>query len=330
MSRERLSRRRLLRTTGSVGAVAATAALTGTAAGRRATGEDDPWFDRGPLNVAHRGGGGQAPENTLLAMRAAVERGADVIEFDIRESADGELVAIHDETVDRTTDGTGRIDERTLAELRSLDAAHSFVPDCGTCEDRSAEEYTLRGYATGDREIPDGLAAEYGLDSVTPADFRMPTVETVLETFPETTLSFEFKGGDIQTLGALLEEYNRGGADAIVGAFDGDVLDEFRDAAPHVPTAASEWEVYDFLARSCFGKPLPDDPAYDALLIPPERYWIELVDEDRVADAREIGVPIHTWTVDEREQMQSLLDAGVEGIITDYVTRLEDVLSGRN
>jgi glycerophosphoryl diester phosphodiesterase len=329
MSGEDLSRRRLLRTTGSAVAVTSVTGLTNTAAARSRGGEDNPWFDRSELNVGHRGGGGEAPENTLFAFRAAVQQGADVLEFDVRESADGRLVAIHDETVDRTTDGTGRVDELTLAELQSLDAAHSFVPDCGTCPDRSTGQVPYRGYATGDREIPADLAGQYGLYSLEPADFRIPTVEAILETFPDTPLSFEFKGGDIGSLVALLEEYDRGGRDALVGAFDGEVLEAFREAAPNVPTTASRWEVLDFLARSAFGKPLPDDPAYDALLVPPERYWIDIVDAEMVADAHEIGVPVHTWTVDDVDAMRTLLDAGVDGIVTDYVSRLDGLLRDR-
>jgi len=72
--------------------------------------------------VAHRGASGYEPENTLTSVRRAVEMGADAVEVDVRVSRDGALVVIHDETVDRTTNGSGRVDELTLKELRSLDA----------------------------------------------------------------------------------------------------------------------------------------------------------------------------------------------------------------
>jgi len=71
--------------------------------------------------MAHRGFSGQYPENTLLAFQKAIEVGADVIEFDVRSSKDGELVVIHDSTVDRVSNGTGRVDQLTLAELKKLD-----------------------------------------------------------------------------------------------------------------------------------------------------------------------------------------------------------------
>ncbi len=84
-------------------------------------------FQRGPiperpLVIAHRGGPALAPENTLAAFRRAIEEGVDMLEMDVQRSADGVLVVIHDTTVDRTTDGTGRVADLTLAELRRLNA----------------------------------------------------------------------------------------------------------------------------------------------------------------------------------------------------------------
>ncbi|MEM4791078.1 MAG: glycerophosphodiester phosphodiesterase family protein, partial [Thermofilum sp.] len=72
--------------------------------------------------VAHRGASGHEPENTLRAVRRAIEIGADVVEVDVRVSKDGALVVIHDDTVDRTTSGRGKVRDMTAAELRSLDA----------------------------------------------------------------------------------------------------------------------------------------------------------------------------------------------------------------
>jgi glycerophosphoryl diester phosphodiesterase len=74
--------------------------------------------------IAHRGGPRYAPENTLAAFRNAIAQGADDLEFDVQMTKDGELVVIHDETVDRTTDGTGAVRDLTLAEIRALDAGN--------------------------------------------------------------------------------------------------------------------------------------------------------------------------------------------------------------
>ncbi len=78
------------------------------------------------LNIAHRGASGAFPENTLGAFRAAIDAGADMCELDVQLSRDGAIVVIHDETVERTTDGTGEVAELTVAELKRLDAGAKF------------------------------------------------------------------------------------------------------------------------------------------------------------------------------------------------------------
>jgi glycerophosphoryl diester phosphodiesterase len=79
--------------------------------------------------VAHRGGAGHAPENTMSAFHNAFEMKADYLELDVHVSKDGELVVIHDPTVDRTTNGTGYVKDLTLEELKNLDAGSSFAPE---------------------------------------------------------------------------------------------------------------------------------------------------------------------------------------------------------
>src|SRR5512141_2609782 len=79
-----------------------------------------------PFLLAHRGASTHAPENTLPAFELALEEGADGVELDAKLSADGKVVVIHDATVDRTTDGHGRVSELSLQELKALDAGASF------------------------------------------------------------------------------------------------------------------------------------------------------------------------------------------------------------
>jgi len=83
------------------------------------------------LVIGHRGGAGAAPENTLASIRHGVEAGADAIEFDIHGTADDHLVLFHDDTLERTTDSTGVVEETTLEERQRLDAGHGFTPDLG-------------------------------------------------------------------------------------------------------------------------------------------------------------------------------------------------------
>jgi len=81
-----------------------------------------------PLNVGHRGAMASAPQNTLAAFRKAIEFGADGVELDVHLSKDGAVVVMHDFFVDRATDGTGRVAQKTLAELKALDAGIKFSP----------------------------------------------------------------------------------------------------------------------------------------------------------------------------------------------------------
>lgn len=82
-----------------------------------------------PWVIAHRGVPLEMPENTLIGFMEAIQQGADFIELDVRQTADGHLVVIHDETVDRTTDGTGPVSAKSLAELQALDAGRWMGPD---------------------------------------------------------------------------------------------------------------------------------------------------------------------------------------------------------
>src|SRR6185503_10332828 len=83
------------------------------------------------LVIAHQGGDGVWPGDTLYAYEHAVELGADVLEMDAHITQDGEIVLMHDEKVDRTTDGAGLIEDLTLAELKTLDAAYQWSNDEG-------------------------------------------------------------------------------------------------------------------------------------------------------------------------------------------------------
>lgn len=81
-----------------------------------------------PVIIAHRGASAHAPENTLSALKLALEQGADAVEFDVQLSADKKVVVIHDSTLDRTTNGTGRIRDHNLSYLQNLNAGHAYGP----------------------------------------------------------------------------------------------------------------------------------------------------------------------------------------------------------
>jgi glycerophosphoryl diester phosphodiesterase len=110
----------------------------------------NPWIrDRRPLSVAHRGHSIAYPENTLEAYRKAIELGAEMIECDVNITSDGKLVMIHDATLDRTTNGTGRVSGMTWEEIQRLDAGGKFKPEFAGARIPSTEETLLLYKETG-------------------------------------------------------------------------------------------------------------------------------------------------------------------------------------
>lgn len=282
----------------------------------------NPWLDRRVLNFAHQGGEIEAPSNTLFALKTAKEKGADVLEIDVHATADGELVVIHDPTVDRTTNGEGRVDSMTVEEIKKLDAAHWFVPDCGTCHDEPGSAYAYRGIATGDVPPPEGYTAN---------DFTIPTLREVLETFPKDMLNIEIKATAPETrpyeekLAALLEEYGRTD-DTIVVSFLDHAVEAFKTLAPEVSTAPGTGGSGLFRVSSQGPLPGIPNPRHQVLQVPITFNGVPVITEDFVKDAHANGFAVHAWTINDRAEMEWLIEIGIDGIMTDRPTLLEEVL----
>ena len=302
--------------------------LTATAAPAATVGEvsQNPWLERRVLNIAHQGGEIEAPSNTLYALKTAQAKGADVLEIDVHATADRELVVIHDTTVDRTTNGEGRVDAMTVAELKQLDAAYWFVPDCGTCHGKSDSEYTLRGYATGERKL-NGLLRDF-----TPNDFTIPTLREVLETFPNEFINIEIKRTAPDTvpyedlLAAMLAEFGRTD-DTIVVSFHDHAMELFKVHAPEVHAATATGESALFWASAQGPLPGAPNPRYQALQVPMELEGITVVTPEFIERAHNNGFAVHVWTINERATMETLIEWGADGIMTDRPTLLEEVLT---
>lgn len=247
-----------------------------------------------PLVIAHRGGGGAAPENTLDAFKRAIEAGADVIEIDVRATADGELIVLHDAAVDRTTSGAGRVGEMSAVQLRKLDAGYKWTPDGGAT-------YPLRA-----------------------KNITVPTLREVFDAFPSMRFNIEPKQETpsiIIPLCRLVRE--RKMTDKIVvGSFTQAIIDAFRRECPEVATAAAPFEVSKFLALYKAGLSKNYAPPMQALQIPD----FGGVTGEFVEAAHERNLQVHVWTINETADMKRLLDAGVDGIMTDYPDRLLTVL----
>jgi glycerophosphoryl diester phosphodiesterase len=251
-----------------------------------------------PLVIAHRGGAGLWPENTLYAFERAAATGVDVIETDVRATKDGELVVLHDESVGRTTDGSGAVGSLTLAELKRLDAAYRFSTDGG-------RSFPLRGLG-----------------------ITVPTLREVLASLPSMRFNIEPKQGApslAAPLCRMIREY--GMTDRVlVASFSGATLQEFRRECPEVATSASTGEVATFLALHEAGLAASYSPAMQALQVPERSGALRVLTRDFVRAAHGRNLRVHAWTIDDEAEMRRLIEMGVDGVMTDYPDRLLKVL----
>jgi len=250
------------------------------------------------FNIAHRGASAAAPPNTLAAFEKAIELGADGIEFDVHLSADGVPVVIHDFTVDATTDGSGRVAEMTLVQLKQLDAGSTFDP---------------------------AFAGE-----------RIPTLEEVLETVgSRLLLNIELKTTSLRDNGleraviAQIEQHSGGcgqrwrqtaacSNDVLLSSFNPFSLRRAKRIAPHIPVGL-------LYAPDL---PLPLRYAWLAPMVHHEARHPEhrMVDTHYMAWARRRGYRVNTWTVDDPDEMRRLIGLGVDSIITNIPDTLSSII----
>jgi len=243
---------------------------------------------------------GEYPENTLLSFERALGSGATGLETDIHASRDGHLVLFHDETLERTTNGRGPLKECTLAELKSLDAGYRFSLDGGA-------SYPFRG-----------------------AGLRIPTVEEFFSRFPAVKVILEIKQAEPPIEKPLLELAARTGRleDVLIASEQDVIMKRVRRLQPEVATSFSAVEVAAFLEEMKLPGSLRP-AAGQALQVPTTWGKVPLVTGSFVRAAHDLGIEVHVWTVNEIVEMESLLDVGVDGIITDFPGRLTELLGSR-
>ena len=299
-------------------------AVAGIAASAAAAATATDWTALRTLNIAHQGGENEAPSNTMYAYERSLLLGSDMLEVDIHTTSDGELVVLHDATVDRTTNGTGRVYDKTLAEVQALDAGYNVVPGEGTESGRDEAEYPYRGVRTGEVDPPKGFG---------PDDFRIPTLEEVMAAYPDVPINIEIKGAadsdlasfnrNAEALAAYLNGLGR--TDGImVASFNDAALQTFHDLAPQIDLAPAIGGV---AAYKLSGTPPPEGTK--AFQVPIEFGGISVTDQEFVTRAHADGFGVHVWTINDPAEMNMLLDWGVDGIMSAEPIRLEEVLCAR-
>jgi glycerophosphoryl diester phosphodiesterase len=255
-----------------------------------------------PPDLAHRGSSLTAPENTMEAFRVAKEGGAGGLELDVHMTRDGEVVVIHDDTVDRTTDGSGLVRERSLEELRRLDAGYRFTTDGG-------KTYPFRG-----RRL------------------AVPTLEEVYRAFPGMPINVEIKEDQPGVEEEVLRIIREAGAQdhTLVASGKHVVIRRFRAiAGEEIRTAASRREIYAFFVLSRLRLEGLLRPPYEALQVPADHRGITVVTPRFISAAHEQGVRVYVWTINDPREMRRLLDMDVDGVITKHPAALREVLEQR-
>jgi glycerophosphoryl diester phosphodiesterase len=270
-------------------------ALAALAAAPAAHAQSGPELAAAPLAVGHRGASGTRPEHTLASYDHAIELGADYIEQDLQLTSDGVLVIMHDETLNRTARGdaancTGRVDQHTLAQIKTCDVGSWFDP------------------AYAGQRIPtlEELFQRYG-----------HSVNYYIETkAPDTADHMEEK------LLAMLDKYGLRGPSVsdwqvLIQSFSADSLKKVHAIDPTLPLIQ--------LQTSASIADLPGIRAY-AVGTGPSYTGVT---QSYVTTAHALCLDVHPYTVNDPAAMQTLLNWGVDGMFTNYVDRLNTILGAR-
>jgi glycerophosphoryl diester phosphodiesterase len=239
--------------------------------------------------VAHRGNRAHAPENTLEAFRQGVVAGADAIEFDVRATRDGEVVVMHDPTLERTTDGTGEVAALPLAAVRSCNAGARFSRDGGQTHPYHALQLTV------------------------------PTLDEVLRAFPSLPLLIEIKTLAASAGTRALIDRHGARDRCVVASFESGALAPFEGSRiPRCSTPSETAALYlpALLGRRCRAL------SFQAMSLPRVHKGIPLPLAAIARTAATAGVPLHVWTVNDPAVARRLWRRGICGIISDDPARM--------
>lgn len=249
-----------------------------------------------PIRFAHRGSSILWPENTMIAFQGAVDLGYYYIETDVHLTRDGIIVVLHDDRLERVTNGHGLVKDWRWDDLRKLDAAYNFNPEAG---------FPFRNQG-----------------------FHIPSIEEAMTSFPGVMFNIDLKQPGMEQV--MADFIRRHGFEerVLIASFYDRPIRRFRKISGNsVATSIARLEAIAFWGWSRLKKSLKITA--DALQVPLSMLGITVVDKKMVQAAHAIGMHVHVWTINEPAEMHRMLEIGVDGIITDRPDLLNVVLTER-
>lgn len=268
--------------------------------------------------IAHRGASGHAPESTMMAYELAHEWEVDYLELDAQLTADGEVVVFHDDAIDRTSDGEGKINDYTLEELKALDT--------GTWFNEANADKADADFAGAQILTLDELFERFGDDARYYIETKSPQLNPGLE----------------EALVETLEEYDMvENGRVLVQSFEQDSLLKVQQLNDDIPLIQLVWyypseedesrlvewtgvtpgptEITDedFQAVAEYASGIGTNYIYEGR---------EVIDADFIRQAQDNGLPVHVYTVNETDEMEHLMEMGANGLFTNYPDRLLELV----
>ncbi|WP_373995334.1 glycerophosphodiester phosphodiesterase [Peribacillus asahii] len=250
------------------------------------------------VNVSHRGASGYAPEHTLVSYQMGEKMHGDYIEIDLQMTKDGQLIAMHDEKLDRTTNGTGLVKDYTLAEIKQLDAGSWF-----------------------NKKYPESANPNY-------EGLQVPTLEEVFKKFGKNasyyieTKSPETYPGMEKELLRLIDKYDINKKSLLIQSFSPQSLKIMNELDPSV-------KLVQLISYKNYAVITDDELAAIkeyAMGVGPNHTYLN---EEYVQKVVNSGLELHPYTVNDKDRMKQLIDWGVTGMFTNFPDRLHEVKKGK-
>ena len=249
-------------------------------------GEIPFYRDAGFSVIAHRGGRGLVPGNTIEAAENAVDIGSDIVEIDVHMTADNVLVVRHDTVIDTTTNGSGAIANMELSDIQAYDAGFHEID-----------------YPEASWEIP----------------LTVPSLDSLFRALPNQRYLIELKPTTLPPADALCElilEHQLQNQ-VVVGSFHSSVLQYFRRSCPSIPTSLGKSEITLFvlLERIKLGH-LFNSPGY-SIQVPIKYKGFNILTPEFIILAHNLNMRVDVWTINDPKEMKVAANWGVDGVITD-------------